>query len=127
VSAIVLDAGALVAIEREDRGMAAKLEVARLHGLDVRTHAMVIAQVWRGHRGRRARLGRFLGAVQVASIGHDLGRAAGELCAAAGTRDPIDAALVCIGEDGDRILTDDVGDLTRRVEAPGRRLQVLSA
>lgn len=42
VSALVLDAGALVAVDRGDRAMIARLHVAQEHGLDLRSNAMVV-------------------------------------------------------------------------------------
>jgi hypothetical protein len=37
VSALVLDAGAFIAIDRNDRSMIARLRVARVHGYELRT------------------------------------------------------------------------------------------
>ena len=53
MSALVLDAGALVAIDRDDRPMIARLRVAQERGVELRTNAMVVAQVWRDKQGRR--------------------------------------------------------------------------
>jgi hypothetical protein len=50
MSALVLDAGALVAVDRDDRAMMARLRVAQQHGVELRSHSMVIAQVWRDPR-----------------------------------------------------------------------------
>ena len=44
--------GALVAVDRDDRAMTARLRASRQHGL-VRTNAMVVAQVWRDQHGRQ--------------------------------------------------------------------------
>ncbi|MHB8452295.1 MAG: hypothetical protein ACYDAQ_17865 [Mycobacteriales bacterium] len=46
---LVLDAGALLAVERSDRGIAAVIEVARQEGRVVIVPAGVVGQVW--HRG----------------------------------------------------------------------------
>ena len=55
---LVLDAGALIALERDDRLMWERLRRAlRTDDLPV-THGGVIAQVWRGGSGRQARLAR---------------------------------------------------------------------
>jgi len=53
VSALVLDAGALLAVDRGDRAMIARLQVAQRAGLELRSNAMVVAQVWRDRRGGR--------------------------------------------------------------------------
>ena len=47
MSALVLDAGALVAIDRDDRSMIARLRVAQQRRVALHTNAMVVAQVWR--------------------------------------------------------------------------------
>jgi hypothetical protein len=113
VSALVLDAGALVAIDRDDRSMIARLRVAQQRGVELRTNAMVVAQVWRDRQGRQANLARLLHAVDVRAIDHHDGRQAGALLGQAGTADPIDASVVLLAEPGDRILTSNSDDLTR--------------
>jgi hypothetical protein len=125
VTALVLDAGALVAVDRDDRAMAARLRVASEQGLELRSNAMVVAQVWRDRRGRQARLAHLLRAVDVRAVDQDAGRAAGALLAAAGSADPIDATVVLLARAGDRILTSDPDDLTRLVEASGSHAVVV--
>ena len=48
MSALILDAGALVAADRDDRAMMARLRASQRHGLELRTNAMVVAQVGLG-------------------------------------------------------------------------------
>ena len=108
----MLDAGALIAVDRNDRAMLARLRAAERHGLELRTNAMVVAQVWRDSRGRQAGLARLLQAVDVRTVDHEAGRAAGALLGRAGAADAIDATVVLLAEPGDRILTGDLGDLT---------------
>jgi hypothetical protein len=60
--------------------------------------------------------------VNVLGIDERLGRMAGELLARSRTSDVIDAALVLVAEDGDRVVTSDVGDL--RTLAVAAELQV---
>ncbi len=126
MSALILDAGALVAVERADRSMVARLRVAAEHGLDLRTNAMVVAQVWRDGRGRQAGLARLLRAVDVRAVDEPAGRAAGVLLAAAGTSDPINATVALLAEPGDRILTGDPVDLTRLAVAAANRAVVVA-
>jgi hypothetical protein len=121
VSALILDSGALAAVDRDDRAMVARLRAAQRHGLELRSNAMVIAQVWRDRHGRQANLARLLRAVDVRAVTQQDGRDAGALQAVAGTADPIDATVVLLAAPGDRILTSDVGDLTRLAEAAGNR------
>ena len=125
MSALVLDAGALLAVERGDRPMMARLRAAQLHGLDLRTSAIVLGQVWRSGEGRQARLARFLRAVDSRSVDEQMGRRAGVLLARAGTDDPIDATVVLVAENGDRILTSDRTDIERLVAASGVRAAVV--
>jgi hypothetical protein len=117
VSALILDAGALLAVDRGERAMMARLRVAQQRGLELRSNAMVVAQVWRGRRGRQVNLARVLRAVDVRSVSHSEGREAGALLAEAGTTDPIDATVVLLAAPGDRILTSDPEDLTRLATA----------
>jgi hypothetical protein len=108
---LVLDAGAFPAVERNDRTMMARLRVTHLHRLDLRTAAIVIGQVWRDTDGRQARLARLLRAVDVRPVDEQMGRAAGVLLARAGTADPIDATVVLVAGNGDRIITSDPDDI----------------
>ena len=126
MSALVLDAGALVAIDRDDRAMIARLRVAQQRGVELRTNAMVVAQVWRDRLGRQASLARLLRAVDVRAINHQDGRQAGVLLGLAGTADPVDASIVLLAEPGDRILTGDPDDLTRLTTAAANRAIVIT-
>jgi hypothetical protein len=117
VTALILDAGALVAVDRDDRAMIARLEAARRHGLELRSNAMVVAQAWRDPHGRQVQLARLLHGVDVRAIDDEVGRAAGVLLGAADASDPIDATVVLLADPGDRILTSDPVDLTRLATA----------
>jgi hypothetical protein len=126
VSALVLDAGALVAIDRDDRAMIARLRVAQQRGVELRTNAMVVAQVWRDRQGRQASLARLLRAVDVRAIDHQDGRQAGVLLGLAGTVDPVDASVVLLAGPGDRILTSDPDDLTRLAAVAANRAVIIT-
>ncbi len=93
--------------------MMARLRVARQSGLELRSNAMVVAQVWRDPHGRQVSLARLLRAVDVRVVSQQDGREAGELMARAGTTDAVDATVVLLAGRGDRILTSDPGDLGR--------------
>ena len=92
---LVLDAGALIAVERADRATAAVIEVARREHRVVIVPAGVVGQVWRGG-SRQARVARLLSArdVVVEPLTDAAARAAGMLCGAAGTTDVVDASVV---------------------------------
>jgi hypothetical protein len=114
---LVLDAGAFLAVERGDRDVVALVKRERMAGRPPVTSGGVVAQVWRGGRGRQAELARLLAGVQVAAIDDSLGRRAGMLLARTGQSDAIDAAVVCLAADGDDILTSGPGDLRALAEA----------
>lgn len=126
MSALILDAGALVAVDRDDRAMIARLRAAQQHGLELRTNAMVVAQVWRDRHGRQANLARLLGAVDVRAVSQRDGRDAGVLQAMAGTADAIDATVVLLAVPGDRILTSDPGDISLLATAAENRAVVVA-
>lgn len=121
---LVLDSGALVALERDERAMWTRLKAAQLVGELPVTHAGVLGQVWRGGP-RQARLSQALAGVDVHALDEALGRAAGELLGAAGLADVVDAALVLISVDGDEIVTADRGDLAQLAEASGRHIELI--
>ena len=125
MTALILDAGALLAVDRADRAMIARLRVAQQSGLDLRSNAMVVAQVWRDRRGRQVTLARLLQAIDVRAVSPGDGREAGALLADAGTADPIDATVALLAAPGDRILTSDPGDLTRLVSAARNRAVIV--
>jgi hypothetical protein len=126
VSALILDAGALVAVDRDDRAMIARLRAAQQHGLELRSNAMVVAQVWRDRHGRQANLARLLPAVDVCAVSQRDGRDAGVLQAAAGTADAVDATVVLLAAAGDRILTSDSGDMTQLAAAADNRAVIVA-
>ena len=125
MSALVLDAGAFVAAERGDRRLIARLRAARQHGVELRSTAIVVAQVWRDSQGRQAHLARLLRAVDIRPIDDEAGRAAGVLIGRAGTADPIDATVVLAADSGDRILSSDPQDIHRLVTAARRSVTVI--
>lgn len=122
MSALVLDAGAFIAVDRDDRAMLARLRLAQQGGLELRSTAVVISQVWRDPTGRQANLARLLSAVDVQAVDQRLGRAAGVLLGRAGTQDAVDASVVAISRTGDRILTSDAGDIAPLVAASQRSI-----
>jgi hypothetical protein len=126
VSALILDAGALVAVDRDDRAMVARLRAAQQHGLELRTNAMVVAQVWRDRHGRQVNLARLLQAVDVRAVSQRDGRDAGILQATAGTSGAINATVVLLASAGDRILTSDPADIGRLAVAADRRAVIVT-
>lgn len=123
---LVLDAGALVAVERGDRDVVALVKRERLAGRTPVTHGGVIGQVWRGGTGRQANLARLLAGVEVVALDDDLGRRTGLLLGRAGTSDVIDAAVVLLAADGDDILTSDPADLHTLAVAAGTHVELVA-
>jgi hypothetical protein len=125
VSALVLDAGAFVAVDRGDRVMIARLRAAQQAGLELRSTGVVITQVWRDPAGRPATLARLLKSVDIKAVDEPLGRDAGVLLDRAGMTDAVDASVVAVSAAGDRVLTSDAGDIRPLVAASGRSILVV--
>jgi len=121
---LVLDSGALVALERNERPMWVRLKAAQLAGDLPLTHAGVLGQVWRGGP-RQARLAQALAGIDVRALDEPLGRAAGQLLAASGLADVIDAGVVLLATDGDEIVTVDREDLEQLAAASGRHVELI--
>lgn len=111
VDPIVLDAGALIAVERGDRAVIALCAESAF----VVVPAGVIGQVWRDG-ARQARLSRLVNATGTVIEHLDLAVAklAGALCGRAGTSDVIDATVV-LGARAHhaRVVTSDRADIAR--------------
>jgi len=122
---LVLDAGALVAIERGDRSVVALLKREHQAGRVPRSHGGIVGQVWRGGSGRQARLARLLPGVEIVPLDDALGRRAGVLLGRARTSDEVDAAVVLLAADGDIVLTSDVEDIVHLAHAAGLDVDVV--
>lgn len=117
----VLDAGALVAIDKRDRTVGAMLRVLQRDEVPVTTSGGVVAQVWRDG-GRQANLARILSGVDVEAIDDLTGRRVGELLRQNHSDDLVDAHIALLVQPGDQVLTSDEPDIkallrTRRVRA----------
>ena len=123
---LVLDSGALIALEKNDRAMWRRLKAALLAKSIPVTHGGVVGQAWRGGGPRQALLARALAGIDVRPLDEGLGRAAGSLLAREGSVDVIDAALVLLADDGDDIVTSDAADLEPLAMRLGRHVELLS-
>jgi hypothetical protein len=115
MAGLTLDAGALIASERNERDVIVLLARALERNLAIAVPAGVIAQVWRDGR-RQARLARLLGAdeVELESLDDRRARAAGQLCGVRRTADIVDASVVlCARARRHRIVTSDPDHLAR--------------
>jgi hypothetical protein len=122
---LILDAGALIAVERSDREVIALVKGERLAGRTPRSHGGVVAQVWRGGSGRQVTLSRLLGGVDVVALDDRLGRGAGVLLGQAESSDAIDAAVIAMCRDGDVVLTSDPTDLIALARAAGTHVEIV--
>lgn len=115
VTGLTLDAGALIAVERNVRQVIALLKRARAHGLSMAIPAGVLGQVWRDGR-KQVRLARLLATeeLEIEALDDLRARTAGQLCGVTRTDDVIDASVVlCARARGHRIVTSDPDDLAR--------------
>lgn len=121
---LVLDSGALIALEGNERAMWVRLKASELAGEIPVTHGGALGQVWRGGP-RQARLAHALQGVDVRPLDRALGRASGELLGTTGLSDVIDAAVVLLAADGDEIVTLDRDDFEYLVAATGRHVELI--
>ncbi|MCY3850901.1 MAG: hypothetical protein OXF75_08890 [Acidimicrobiaceae bacterium] len=122
---IILDAGAFVALERNDRAMWRRLKEALQAESPPMTHGGVVGQAWRDGTGRQALLARALQAVETMPLDEQLGKRAGALLGRSGSTDAIDAALAAMADHGDQIITSDPADLVVLVAASTRRVDIV--
>jgi hypothetical protein len=120
MAACVLDAGALIALERDDRPMWTALKLAVRMGEDILVPSTVVAQTWRSKPGQ-AMLSRALQHCVIAGF-DDLARAVGELCGKTRTRDICDAHVALVASMHAQVLyTSDPSDLRRLIRVAGKR------
>ena len=116
MSGVVLDAGALIALERHDRALWAALKLAAIRNVDVIVPSTVVAQVWRGSHAQ-ANLARALDQCVIAAF-DPLARRIGELCGRTKTSDVCDAHVALVAVAGaDVLYTSDPTDLRRLIAA----------
>jgi hypothetical protein len=117
----VYDAGALIALDRNDRRMWARYQVAIEDGRDVHVPAVVVAQTWRDV-APQARLGGVLAGCLVDPVGQETAKAAGILCGRTRTSDVADAIVVVMAAAlGAVVWTADVADLSNLAQQAGVR------
>ncbi len=115
MSGAVLDTGALVAFERNDRRAVAIVARALQHGDPLVVPAGVVAQAWRDGR-RQVRLARLLGSPvsHIVALDDRTARAVGQLCAVSGTTDIVDASVALAARERSmRVITSDADNIRR--------------
>lgn len=113
---LVLDAGALLAIDRRNRRVGALLRLAQQERIEVRTSPAAVAQVWR-HGARQAQLVRILAGMAAPPLDLDTGKRLGLLLGATDSCDVVDAHVASLVRAGDRVLTSDPDDLRHLLDA----------
>lgn len=123
---IILDAGALIGIEKGSARAVALVDEAVNARLPLRIPATVLAQVWR-NSPRQHPIGRLLGAagMEIIDLDRRHAQAVGALLAGSGTADVVDAhVIVCARSIRARaVITSDPDDL--RALDPNIRLEVV--
>jgi predicted nucleic acid-binding protein len=115
MSGVTLDAGALIALDRDDRRVVVLLARARETGVTVTVPASALAQAVRRPE-RQARLSRLIRqpTTRVASLDRVDATSVGRLLAASGTSDIADAHVVICARRADQpVVTSDPGDLSK--------------
>jgi predicted nucleic acid-binding protein len=115
MSGAVLDTGALVGFERNDRRVVAIVARALEKRDPLVVPAGVVAQAWRDGRAQ-VRLARLLGspACEIVALDDRAARSVGQLCGASGTIDVVDASVALTGRRrGLRVITSDPADIRR--------------
>lgn len=113
---LVLDAGALIGIDRGDRRVAGLIELGRRADAQLVTAAPVVGQAWRDG-SEQARLARALSMIDIRPTLTADARQAGELLRRAGGADVVDALVALLALPGDQVLTSDADDLARLLRA----------
>ena len=122
---VTLDAGPLIALDRNDRRMIALLARAAEVGGQVTIPAPVLAQAIRAP-ARQARLARLVRQPNTKVVALDAADATqvGILLGQSGTTDLADAhVVICARRNGDAIVTSDTDDL-RRLDPDARLIEL---
>jgi hypothetical protein len=112
---LTLDAGALIAFDRNRRDTCLLIRDALGEKISVVIPAGVLGQAWRNGR-KQARLAKLLRSrgVEIEPLDERRAREAGQLCGVRGTSDIIDATVVlCAKRRGHRVATSDAADMRR--------------
>jgi len=125
MSAVVYDAGVLVAADRNERRAWAEHKARLEFGVLPLVPAPVVAQVSRSPQ--QAQLRRFLTGCVIVPLGETEAHEAGRLLGIAKTSDVVDAVVVTTAlRQKAVILTSDPGDMERLVRASGREVAVVA-
>lgn len=129
MTALVLDTGALIALDRNDRAVWAMLRNAADDSAQVSVPAGVIAQAWRDG-SRQALLARALTHCDEVPLEGALARATGLLCGRANTADIVDASVALIAAARSQtgpaaVVTSDPTDLRHLLQTLGASVRLV--
>lgn len=119
---VTLDAGVLIAGDRNEVRAWALKRAAIADGVELEVPAGALAQAWRGSRS--ANLARFLHGCRIVELDEAQAKAAGELCALTRTRDSCLASVVVAARGAVVVTTDrrDIELLARAADVEVRAL-----
>lgn len=118
MSTIVLDAGALIAVERYDRSIWAILAEARERGSETVVPTTVLAQAWRGGP-RSAPVARLLDACILDELDERRAKEIGIRLGARGTSDVADAHVACVAAARKAVVATSDPDDIAALDEPG--------
>lgn len=121
----VLDAGALVAVDKRDRVVGAMLRLLQRDGVPLITSGGVVARVWRDG-SRQANLARILSGVDVDALDDATARRVGELLRQNRSDDPVDAHVALLVQPDDEVLTSDEPDLKALLRSRKVRARIVA-
>ena len=130
MTALVLDAGALIALDRNDRSVWAMLRNAADDSAQVSVPAGVIAQAWRDG-SRQALLARALAHCDEVPLEGSLARATGLLCGRTDTADIVDASVALVAAARSQtvpttLVTSDPVDLRHLLQTLGASVRLVA-
>jgi predicted nucleic acid-binding protein len=127
IDRLILDAGALIAVERNPGGKVQRAcERALKAGAPAFLPTVVLAQVWRAS-ARQAPLAKIRKVCRAVPFSEEIAEEVGRLLGLTGTSDVVDASVVttaimhnCV------VLTSDPGDLRKLADAAGVRVPLIA-
>lgn len=121
---LILDAGALIGFERDNRIVAAIIEEAQERGGRTVIPASVLGQVWRGGP-RAARLAKLVAGSDVDALEEGRAKEIGERLSGRDGSDVVDAHVVCCAvERHAAIVTSDLED-TEALISPDEKIELI--
>ncbi len=121
--ALILDTGALVALDRGNRKIVALILEMREDDDAILTSSGCVAQAWRGSGPRHARLAMSLRGIDEVGLDPSNSRELGRLCGRSRVNDVVDAHVASLARQGDVIATSDSTDIGTLLEA--RQVQAI--